>query len=185
MNTTPVTLLKRIRESGDAEAWDRFVELATPALYAWAHRAGLRHDDAADLVQEVFLLLAVKLPQFQYDPSQSFRGWLRQVTLNKWHERRRLRSPPLVGDEALEEIAEPADEAFWETDYREYLVARAMEIMQAEFEPKTWRACWEHVVSGRTAADVATELGMTPGAVYVAKCRVLARLRHELEGLMD
>lgn len=187
MNTTPVTLLQRIRDSGDAEAWERLVELATPMLYAWAHRVGLRRDDAADLVQDVFLLLAVKLPEFQYDPSQSFRGWLRQVTLNKWQERRRrARSAASLDVEEIDQ--EPAaveTEAFWEGEYREYLVARAMEIMQAEFEPNTWRACWEHVVSGRSAAEVGAELGLTPGAVYVAKCRVLKRLREDLGDLME
>ncbi len=186
MNTTPVTLLERIRKPGDDDAWNRFVELATPLLYAWAHRVGLRRDDAADLVQEVFLLLAVKLPEFEYDPSRSFRGWLRQVTLNKWHERqRRLDPSALVDDDAFDEVAGPEAEAFWEADYRQYLVARAMDIMQAEFEPKTWRACWEHVVSGRSAAEVAAELGLTVGAVYVAKCRVIKRLREELGDLME
>lgn len=187
MHTTPVTLLERIRTPGDEDAWSRFVELATPLLYAWAHRVGLRRDDAADLVQEVFLLLAVKLPEFRYDPARSFRGWLRQVTLNKWHERRRRREPAAAADidEESDRLAGPEGEAFWEVEYREYLVARAMEIMRGEFEPNTWRACWEHVVSGRSAADVAAELGLTPGAVYVAKCRVLKRLREELGDLME
>jgi RNA polymerase sigma-70 factor (ECF subfamily) len=57
--------------------------------------------------------------------------------------------------------------------------------MRAEFESSTWTACWEHVVSGRSAADVAAELGISEGAVYVAKCRVLRRLRQELKGLLD
>jgi RNA polymerase sigma-70 factor (ECF subfamily) len=57
--------------------------------------------------------------------------------------------------------------------------------MQSDFQPATWRACWEHVAEGRPAAEVAAELGMTEGAVYVARCRVLRRLRSELEGLLD
>jgi RNA polymerase sigma-70 factor (ECF subfamily) len=64
-------------------------------------------------------------------------------------------------------------------------VRRALELMQAEFGDRTWKACWEHVVVDRTAADVAQELGITVGSVYVAKSRVLFRLRTELHGLLD
>jgi RNA polymerase sigma-70 factor (ECF subfamily) len=76
-------------------------------------------------------------------------------------------------------------QAFWETEYRQMLAARALEIMRAEFEPATWQACWETVVSGRPAAEVASELGLTTNAVYLARSRVLRRLRCELQGLLD
>ena len=77
------------------------------------------------------------------------------------------------------------DDDLGETEYREFLVSRALEVMQAEFQPTTWKACWEHVVAGRPAADVAGELGITPNAVYLAKARVLRRLRAELDGLLE
>src|SRR5581483_587247 len=89
-------------------------------------------------------------------------------------------------DARFEELADPAAlDPFWEHEYRQKLVARALELMRAEFQPTTWRACWEHVVSNRPAAEVAAELGMTVGAVYVAKGRVLRRLREELAGLWE
>ena len=75
--------------------------------------------------------------------------------------------------------------AYIEEDYRRQLVARALQLMQADFQPATWRACWELVVHGRPAREVAAELGLTPNAVYLAKARVLARLRQELAGLWD
>ncbi len=81
-------------------------------------------------------------------------------------------------------VADPV-EAFWEADYRRHLVGRALEVMQREFQPATWQACWAVVVEGEAPAAVAARLGMTVGAVYAAKCRVLARLRVELEGLLD
>jgi RNA polymerase sigma-70 factor (ECF subfamily) len=188
MNTTSASLLCRLRQPGEQDAWTRFVKLYTPLLYAWAHRLGLQDQDAADLVQDVFALLVQKLPQFKYDPQNSFRSWLRTVTLNKWRDRRRRHVPAAAGPDgaALADLAAPADDdAFGEAEYRQHLVSRALQLMQAEFAPRTWKACWEHVVAGRPAAEVAAELGISVGSVYVAKSRVLSRLREELQGLMD
>lgn len=188
MNTTSVSLLERLRQPDAAEAWRRFVHLYTPLLYYWARGVGLPTHDAADLVQEVLIVLVQKLPEFTYDSRKSFRGWLRTVALNKWRERcRRFTSrPDQAGDSGLSSVvdADPAA-AFEEADYREQLVRRALQIMQAEFEPTTWKACWEVVVAGRRAADVATELGVSADVVYHAKSRVLRRLREELNGLLE
>jgi RNA polymerase sigma-70 factor (ECF subfamily) len=191
MDQTPVSLLERLRNPATQEvmgqAWTRFVKLYTPLLYHWARRLGLQSADAADLVQDVFALLLRKLPQFTYDRQKSFRSWLRTVLLNKWREKGRRPSlvphgtsplpPDLAGDDSAEQFAE--------AEYRQYLTGRALELMQAEFQPATWKACWEHVVSGRSAAEVAAELGISEGAVYVAKHRVLRRLRQEMAGLLD
>jgi RNA polymerase sigma-70 factor (ECF subfamily) len=188
MMTTPVSLLERLRGSEQPAAWARFVELYTPVLFAWARRLGLQTQDAADLVQEVFTVLVQKLPEFQYDRQHSFRCWLRTVTLNKWRDACRRRNVlPLCPDgEPLAELAGPEGPVnVAETEYRQHLVARALELMQAEFQPVTWKACWEFVVKDRPASEVANELGITVNAVYLAKGRVLRRLRAELEGLLD
>jgi RNA polymerase sigma-70 factor (ECF subfamily) len=184
MPPTPASLLERLRDPAAEDAWSRFVSLYTPLLYYWAHRAGLRGADAADLVQDVFVLLVRKLPDFQYDPRKGFRNWLRTVALNRWREIRRRTAPPTAAD-GLEELPAPADEPFWEADYRRCVARRLLEVMQAEFEPATWKACWACVVEGRPAADVGRELGLSPGAVRAAKFRVLCRLRRELDGLLD
>jgi len=187
MHTTLVSLLQRLRRPDERDAWDRFVELYTPLLYYWARRVGLQDADAGDLVQEVFTVLVYKLPEFSYDQSKSFRGWLRTITLNKWREKqRRGGSRREEGDEALSGLSGPDPAAeLWEAEYRQQLVRRALEIMQGEFQPATWKACWAVVVEGRPTADVAVELGLSPGAVRSAKFRVLCRLREELEGLLD
>jgi RNA polymerase sigma-70 factor (ECF subfamily) len=75
--------------------------------------------------------------------------------------------------------------AFTEEEYRRHVVHRALQLMRADFQPATWQACWEHVVCGRPAAEVAEQLGLTVGAVYAANYRVLRRLRQELEGLLS
>jgi RNA polymerase sigma-70 factor (ECF subfamily) len=188
MNTTPISLLERLRDPGEEEAWTRFVELYTPLLYYWARRVGLARQDASDLVQDVLTLLVQKLPEFVYDRQKSFRSWLRTVTLNKWRENQRHQAPaPLAGNSAtLACLASPDQaNALWEAEYRQHLIGRALEVMQKDFQPATWKACLETVVRGRPAAAIAAELGMTVGAVHAAKFRVLARLRRELEGLMD
>jgi RNA polymerase sigma-70 factor (ECF subfamily) len=188
MNTTSVSLLERLRQPGAAEAWERLVELYTPLLYYWACRIGLCEADAADLVQEVFAVLVQKLPEFMYDRHKSFRGWLRTILLNRWRDQRRRAAAAHFqsNDELLASVPDSANpERFWEIEYREQLVGRALELMQSEFQPKTWKACWETVVSDRPAAAVAAELGMSVDTVYAAKSRVLRRLRQELEGLLD
>jgi RNA polymerase sigma-70 factor (ECF subfamily) len=187
MNTTSASLLQRLRQPNQPDAWTRFVKLYTPLLLFWARRLGLQDADASDLLQDVFATLVRKLPEFRYDPQNSFRSWLRTVLLNRWRNRARQRLPaPLEGDApALADLAAPEDEAFGEAEYRQHLVARALQLMQAEFPPRMWKACWEHVVAGRPAVEVAAELGIAAGTVYVAKARILSRLREELEGLLD
>ncbi len=187
MNTTPSSLLERLRQPGQDKSWERFADLYTPLLYYWARRLGLQEQDAADLVQEVFATLIQKLPLFAYDKDKTFRGWLRTVTINKWREKQR-RLPPMPNADSADLAGmagpDPA-ESYWEDEYKNHLVCRALEVMQADFKPETWKCCWETVVIGRAAADVAAELGLTVGAVHAAKFRVLSRLREELAGMMD
>ena len=187
MNSTPGSLLQRLRQPGQAEAWARLVELYTPLLLHWARKLGLRREDAADLVQEVFTVLAQKLPTFTYDRHKSFRGWLRTVAVNKWRDWRRRKQLPLEpGAPALNQLPAPEDsDAFWEEEFRNRLVRRSLQVMREEFTPAAWKACWETVVAGRSGAEVARELGTTVNAVYVAKYKVLRRLRQELQGILD
>jgi len=179
--TTSASLLDRLRRPDDAEAWARFVELYTPLLHRWACRLGLQEADAADLVQDVFGVLLRKLPEFTYDPERSFRGWLRTVLVNHWRNRPRRTATPLTADPLSPDPA--AD--LQDDEYRRYLVGRALQVMQTDFEPSTWRACWESVAQGRPAAEVAEELGISVAAVYIARSRVLRRLREELWGLLE
>lgn len=182
MADTSASLLERLRRRDDAAAWQRFLELYAPVIHAWAMHVGLQPADAADLVQEVFTTLLEELPTFRYDPRRSFRAWLKTVTLNHWRARQRRTAPASLEQHAEPCISDPAAE-FWERDYRHWLMARALMIMQQDFEPHVWRACWLTAAEGRPAAEVAAELHMTVGAVYAARCRVLARLRRELDGL--
>jgi RNA polymerase sigma-70 factor, ECF subfamily len=187
VSETPASLLERLRDPKADAAWKQFVDLYTPLLFYWARRVGLQESDAADLVQDVFTLLVKKLPEFQYDASKGFRNWLRTVTLNRWRELQRRKHGPQVSNEVtLADVPDPAiEEPFWEVEYREHLARRLLEVMRTDFEPATWQACWQCVVEGRPAAEVGKELGLSAGAVRVAKFRVLYRLRRELDGLIE
>ncbi len=181
---TPVSLLQRLRHAPTPEAWSRFVQLYLPLICYWGRQSGLQDSDVADLSQEVFALLLEKLPEFAYDQHKSFRNWLRTVTLNKWRELCRRRGLAAGAASVLPEVAtvDPAQQV-WEDEHNQYLATRALKLMQGDFDAATWKACWETAVEGRPAAAVASELGMSVGAVYAAKSRVLRRLRQELQDL--
>jgi RNA polymerase sigma-70 factor (ECF subfamily) len=183
MHTTSPSLLARFRQSADADAWERLVRLYTPLLLFWARKLGLPEADAADLVQDVLVVLVQKLPEFQYQPGRSFRGWLRTVLMNKWRDRPRRQAPGPLDSAAQPEAA--SEDTLDDREYRLFVLGQALRIMATDFEPATWQACWETVVMGRPAAEVAAELGLTVNAVYLARSRVLARLRQDLDGLLD
>jgi RNA polymerase sigma-70 factor (ECF subfamily) len=188
VESTSSSLLLRLRQPGDQAAWRRFTDLYTPLLFYWACRMGLPARDAADLVQDVFVILVQQMPRFEYDPGKSFRAWLRTVAENRWRDalRRRAAVPTNAGEGPLADAAVPdGAAALWEGEYRQFLLGRATQIMRSDFEEKTWKACWALVVEGKSGAAVAAELGMTTEAVFAAKSRVLRRLRQELAGLLD
>jgi RNA polymerase sigma-70 factor, ECF subfamily len=187
MNTTSLTLLEKLRNPAPNDAWMRFVHLYTPVLFNWAGRAGLQESDAADLVQEVFVILLEKLPEFQHDRTGSFRAWLRAVTMNKlrdWKRRAARAVTVAFDDKQFAEIEAEAD-SFWDLDFRRELTLRALELMKAEFAPTTWQACWEFLTKGKSAAEVAKQFGISENAVYIAKCRTMRRLRQQLQGMFD
>lgn len=186
--STPFSLLQRLRQPDQAEAWGRFVDLYTPLIYHWGKKLGLPKGDLPDYVQDVFVLLVREMPGFEYRPDKRFRGWLWTVAKNKWLERHRRAStrPNLINDELpLHQLASDGVPEVDEIEYRQYLVHRALHLMQTEFQPTTWQACWECVVHDRPPRDVAAALGISPNAVYVACSRVLRLLRQELDGLLE
>jgi RNA polymerase sigma-70 factor (ECF subfamily) len=191
---TSRSLLERLK-ADDPAAWDRLVGLYAPLVLHWCRRAGLREQDAADIFQEVFQAVAAHIGGFRRDrPGDTFRGWLHRITQNKVrdHFRRRGREPQGVGGtDALSRLAEvPAPEAPEQDTADEHraereLFRRALQLIRSEFAERTWQAFWRTAVEGRATQDVAAELAMTPGAVRVARCRVLQRLREEMGDLAE
>ena len=187
MDSTPASLLFQLREDSNEEAWSRFVRLYTPMLFRWAERTSQNKVDAADLVQEVFVVLLRSLPSFTYDGSRSFRAWLHTVLRTKWcdWQRRHRRLP--TNDAGLSAAAEDQSYAIEieEAEFRSQLINRALELLTDEFGETTIRAFRATAIETRSAAEVAAELGLTTNAVYLARGRVMRRLRTELEGMWD
>ena len=179
MLTTRVSLLERLRTTGDEAAWVRFVDLYTPLMLEWARRLGVQPNDASDLVQDVMALLVQKFADFRYDDAGSFRAWLRAVFTNKHRERARKRTvPTLAVPETVDDIPSPvADE---DDEDRRVLVRRGLELIRPEFAESVWVVFWEYAVRGRPPHDVAAESGVSVGTVYATKSRVLTRLRLEI-----
>jgi RNA polymerase sigma-70 factor, ECF subfamily len=189
--TTSVSLLGRLGQANQQEAWQRFVLLYTPFLsHVLIQRLHIPPQEAADLIQEIFITLLRTLPKFEYDVTKgNFRGYLWQVCTTKAADLRRKRPTPAANQAELSSLEDEKAEAelaqVWQQEHNQFLTRRALELMQEEFQPTTWKACWEFVVNGRSAADVAKELGITENAVFIAKHRVIQRLRQELEGLLE
>lgn len=194
VTSTTRSLLLGLKDQ-DAEAWNRMVQLYTPLVYYWCQKHGLKTDDIPDVVQEVFKSVAVHISRFRKERAQdTFRGWLRVITRNKAmdvHRRFHREAHGEGGSEALQRLeAIPAPESV-EAGHAEdaqaesILFHQALELIRSEFREPTWKAFWRVVVDGRAPADVAQEMKLTPGAVRVAKCRVLQRLRLELGELPE
>jgi RNA polymerase sigma factor (sigma-70 family) len=189
MTLTPSTrasLLLRLGDSENQEAWFEFVTLYEPVIYRLLRRGGLHDEDARDIMQD--LLLAVSQSIDRWDPARdrgSFRGWLRRVARNlvvNWLERRE-RHPVATGGSGLQAMldmlpaADESNTVEFDNELRRALFHQAAERVRNEVHPATWEAFWETAVVGTSAADAAMKLGMTVGAIRAAKSRVLVRLR--------
>lgn len=190
---TSKSLVRQAQEKRP-EAWRKLSHIYTPLVYGWARKAGLREEDAADVVQDVFRAVAGALEWFRHDrPGDTFRGWLLTITKNElrgWfrhhartaatgeggsHARQMLEQvPEWVDDDSNAEIAgDPASEVA--------VVRRASELVKQDFQPRTWQAFWQTAVEGRPTAEVAISLTMSAAAVRQARFRVLSRLREVIE----
>ena len=199
MSSSPHTrpsLLLRLRDAADREAWRQFVELYAPLVFRFARRRGLQDADAADLAQDVLHAVARSCERLEYDPRKgSFRGWLFTVVrtrLSNFRDRRRTHPDRGSGDtdvqHVLDDVASPEEAAWWDAEHERRLFAWAAEQVRPHVEPATWQAFWQTAVEGRPAKDVAAELGLNVASVYVAKGRVLARLKEvirEVQGDAD
>jgi RNA polymerase sigma-70 factor (ECF subfamily) len=183
---TSLTLLEQVRTPGRADAWNRFVQLYTPLLRGWAKRNGFQDADAADLAQEVLVKLIAELPKYRKGDGQSFRGWLYRVTANQCRDfRRRVATRALPGANGLSNVPDAALSEFEEGEYRRAVVNRALALIRGEFGAQTWTAFAGLMIEHRPAEDVARGLGVSENAVYLARHRVLTRLRREIDGLLE
>jgi RNA polymerase sigma-70 factor, ECF subfamily len=188
--TTSLSLIERVKQ-GEADGWVHLWYLYQPLVRSQCRRRGLSESDSEDIEQDVFKTVVLKIREFEKRPGPSFRCWLRRITLNKLgdHFRRTRDQARGVGgtdaQNCIDQIPEEIDEAGVVGDWddpcdRRLLLRQALRLVSSEFEPRSWQAVWRVVVEDQRPTDVAAEYGMTPNAVYVAKSRILARLREIL-----
>lgn len=188
LKTSP-TLLQQV-EARNPDAWSVFVRLYSPLVFSWCRHSGLQATDVADIQQEVFRVVALKIDSYQQGrkPSGGFRSWLWGITRIQVldHLRSSKRQPIGEGGDDIqrgERLAnlEAEPERDGEPSSQELLMQSAVSILEPEFDPRTWRAFWDLTVKGRSTKEIGIDLNMTVTAVRQAKFRVAKKLRHLLD----
>ncbi|MFO0976765.1 MAG: sigma-70 family RNA polymerase sigma factor [Planctomycetaceae bacterium] len=190
LGTRP-SLLLRLRDTSDREAWSEFVDVYSPLVYGFLRRRSLHDSDAADVTQEVFLRVSRSIPRFIYSREQGrFRDWLWTITRNeirRFHEKRKRRVAEIQEspDETLQELASTGDSSEWNEEFHRHILEVAMKRIESSFEPQTWQAFCLVWVNQVSAIEAAEQVQQSVDFVYVAKSRVLKRLREEVLVLAD
>jgi RNA polymerase sigma-70 factor (ECF subfamily) len=188
VDSTRVTLLHRLNQNpGDQLSWGEFVRLYGPAIRSWLTHWGLQEADAQDVTQNVLLRLTAKLPQFKYDPSRSFRGWLKTLTHHAWHDfvtesgyRNRGSGDTSILDQ-LQSVAAREDlTARVEAEFDKELLEVALGRARARVASNTWEAFKLSALEGVGPQVVADKLGVRVSQVYLAKHRVQKLVQEEI-----
>jgi len=183
-----------LKDRSDDDAWGQFVELYGPMMFRFVRSRGLQDADAADLVQEVLRRVGDSVGRLDYAKEKGgFRAWLFTITRNclNTHFEQKKRIQPTGNDTAQLELLQQVPNEnetltqLWELEYQRQLMSRAIEIVKPTIEPKTWSAFEMTAIQELTAEQAGEKIRMSRGAVYVARSRVTAKLRAEVERMMD
>jgi RNA polymerase sigma-70 factor, ECF subfamily len=194
MVPTSASLLDRLHDAADNSAWRRMVDLYDPVIRGYLRRRGLASgDDADDVVQEVLAVVCRRVRDFDHNQRPgAFRAWLRTITVNclRDHWRSGKTRPVALGGDGtdmLDQLADPDSglSQEWDDEHDLHVVRRLMQLLESEFKPDSWQAFRRAALEKVPVDQVAAELGMTPNAVYIAKSRILQRLRQEAAGLVE
>lgn len=184
----------RVRDSQDIGAWEEFASLYGPLIHRVACKNGLQDADAADLVQDVLTSISQSIGRLDYDPNLGrFRSWLFTVARNRMANFavRQGRHPRGSGDSGIQraiEVKSVADSELariWDEEYERRVFQWAVDRTRPNFATETWQAFWGTAVDGHKPTEVAKRLGMSVGAVYIAKSRVIARLKETISQVGD
>ncbi len=181
---TRQTLLIKIKDLHDRQAWNEFVELYTPLIFGFLKNRGLVEDDALDVSQEVMRSIYRSIESFHYDPNRgTFRSWLFTVTRRRLMDffQKQARRPKLRGGETaanlILEVPDAREERDWVVEYKQQMFQWAAKQVRDKFSENVWMAFWKTAIEEKDPSQVGGELGMTRGAVYAAKARVIGALR--------
>ena len=194
MNSTSISLLNRLQQTDESKNWSRLIELYTPLLLTWLRKYDVQKSDAEDLVQEVLMAVSKDLRSFEHNGRPgAFRSWLRTILVHRLRNfwRARGNRPNALGgseiDQRLGQLEDPTSEMsqIWNQDHDRHVVKQLLTLAKSNFESNTWEAFRRVALEGAKADEVARELGISLNAVFIAKSRVLSRLRQEAEGLVE
>ena len=187
---TRLSLLAKLHRREDVDAWFEFVSIYQPLIMEFCRRRGMQYADATDVTQDVMTRVARDIGRYRHDREDStFRGWLYRITRNLMFDRLRREKHDLLtqaGAEGLTGVVAAGvptsgESVEFQARFRRHMFSLVAEIVRQQVTPATWEAFWQTEVCKVSPDKVATDLKMTRGAVYVAKSRVLARLRKEVE----
>jgi RNA polymerase sigma-70 factor (ECF subfamily) len=191
---TRASLIARLKNAHDHEAWTEFLAIYEPLILRLMRRHGFQECDAHDACQQVLAAVAHDVQRWRPDGAEaSFRRWLFRIARNRAlkllvQERRRIGAGGGTSIQAMLENHPGRDESLSEEfarEYRQQLLLWAAEQIRGEFRENTWQAFWRTCIDGRPIPEVAAELSMSVGSVYVARSRIIARLREKVQGSSD
>lgn len=191
---TRASLILRLRDRDDLNAWQEFSEIYQPLVFRLARSKGFQHTDALDVAQEVLVRVAGAIDRWDPDTSRgSFRGWLHKISRNLMIDflQRGRRQPITAGSSGMVELIEQQPDAsslqsqVFDTEFRRQVFAWAADRIRPAFHRSTWNAFWQTAVASQPATQVANELGLTVGAVYIARSRVMQKLREEVQRFLS
>lgn len=180
---TRASLLMRLRATDDALAWSDFVCIYEPVIYRIARSRGLQDADAREVTQDVLLAVAGAIHRFDPDRETRFSGWLARITRNATIDRLRRQRERGSGlsdmIRTLQEVPESvqSDSAVFDLEHRRQVFRWAAKKVRGRVTDQSWQAFWLTAVDGESAELVAKKMSMKVGAVYVARCRVLAKIK--------
>ena len=182
--STRISLIDRLRCADDNEAWRTFSDVYGRMVMRWLMTQGIGEDDAEDVRQEVFSAVFGEIGQFRHNGRLgAFRHWLRLITINRMYRLCSTKKRHGVRVERLTEIAEGLSDGEselsrqWDREHEQQLLLVMLEKISHQFSPKSIRAFERMAVHGESAAAVAVEMDMSPGALRVAQHRIIRRLR--------
>ena len=195
---TRKSLIEKLGDWEDQRAWDEFYRTYWKLILSVALKAGLRQEEAFDVVQETVLAMAKQSQQKKYDPEQgSFKVWLMNMArwriADQFRKRKKDTASRGFGDQndgrntaTLDRIADPGGpelEQVWDAEWSKNLADRAIAKVKAKVSPKQFQIFDCYVVKGWPVRRVATELGVSTAQVYLSKHRVGALIKQEAAAL--
>jgi RNA polymerase sigma-70 factor, ECF subfamily len=183
--TTQPSLVLRLRDHSDTSAWNEFVDVYSPLIYNFCRSKDMQSSDAADITQEVLLRISKAIQRFEYDHAKGlFRDWLARIVLNEIRRLMKRSTPLVVSTEELDQ----EDGKFansWNEQFQQHIFATALERSKVHFNEETWKMFEMSWLQKMEVEQVSQVLGVSIDRIYVARSRVLKRLRYEVATLAD